>query len=276
MGRKRNQGKARRAAKAKAREEAEDGANNNQASLEQSMAARMRQLQIGEGGEKCDHGYHTAYKRDFDPFSSKEEFLRFMSVFCGSLFEAVECGDRSLPDCLIAARDASMEEFADLWKDSTKLEIVMSYFLYVGTVDLLEGDYMNACKCTTLARYFEQHIAVELKQTQALMNWPKICEIYYGDDDHALVKFLRHRIPCSCLDKMYEEVKHVTKMGICWNPQCSIPGKKVERSKAKYCSRCRCATYCSRQCQEAAWEIHKPVCDDNFAVIAEFEEKRQK
>ena len=116
MGRKRNQGKARRAAKAKAREVAEDGANNNQAanSSKQSLAAQIRQLQIGEGGEKCDHGYHAAYKRDYHPFSYKEEFFRFITAFCRSFHEALGCGEFALAACLTAAKVATMDEFTDL------------------------------------------------------------------------------------------------------------------------------------------------------------------
>jgi len=65
MGRKRNQGKARKAAKAKAREEAEE--SNNQVTNErQLLAEQILQLQIGNGNflptsgsdtTKCYHGF---------------------------------------------------------------------------------------------------------------------------------------------------------------------------------------------------------------------------
>ena len=147
-----------------------------------------------------------------------------------------------------------------------------------GTEDFLQGNYVDARSFATIARYLEQYIAVELKHTQALYlyNWPKIYETYYADE-HTHVKFLRHRIPCSCLDEKYEEVKHITKMGICYSGECSIRDKynRVERSKAKYCSRCRCATYCSRECQIADWSRHKTDCDRNAAMIAKFEAKQK-
>ena len=63
----------------------------------------------------------------------------------------------------------------------------------------------------TLARFFEQYIAVMLKKSQAVVNWAKICETH-GADMHTLVKFFRTRIPCSCLDWTYQEVKLITKM----------------------------------------------------------------
>ena len=164
--------------------------------------------------------------------------------------------------------------FADVWHDSAKMKIAMSVCFCVGTQSMLDGDYLNARECAVFARYFEQYIAVELKQTQAVPNWPKIEDTYHADD-HSLVKFFRHRIPCSCMDKKYQDVKSITKLSTCYNPKCSNLGVKVERSKAKYCSRCRCATYCSRECQEADWGAHAPNCDDFVAMTAEFEAKQQ-
>mmetsp|Transcript_22059 Transcript_22059/g.33208 ORF Transcript_22059/g.33208 Transcript_22059/m.33208 type:complete len:130 (+) Transcript_22059:2-391(+) len=126
----------------------------------------------------------------------------------------------------------------------------------------------------------EQHIAVELKQTQALVNWPKIYEIFLSDDInpsdfHTLVKFYRRRIPCCCLDDKHEEVKYITKMGFCYNPKCKFPNRMPERRNTMYCSRCRCATYCSNGCQKAHWAQHKPDCDAYAAVKAKFDAKQQ-
>ena len=154
------------------------------------------------------------------------------------------------------------------------METVTSYLLRMGTSAILDGDYAAARLFAAYARYFEQYMAVVLKETQALPNWPKLCQAYYGDD-HTLVKFYRHRIPCSCLDEKYEDVKHITKMGCCYNQQCSIPNGEVERCKSKYCSRCRYVTYCSSECQEADWKRHKPACDRHAEVTAEFEAKQQ-
>ncbi|KAJ7176148.1 hypothetical protein C8R43DRAFT_554897 [Mycena crocata] len=36
----------------------------------------------------------------------------------------------------------------------------------------------------------------------------------------------------------------------------------------KECSRCRCACYCSVECQRANWKHHKPACDYNVAQLA--------
>ena len=265
MGRKRNQGKARRAAKAKAREEEE--VDDREEEYNQAMTAgpgQRRQLKAGE--EKCRHGHEFASR----------EVLRFTSAFHVSFEKAIE-SDRNLPlesHFKEAKNAAIMAEFADIWHDVAKMKMAIMSYLRMGTEAILDIKYDCASDFATFVRYFEQYIAVEVKQAQAIIHWPKIDETYRADN-HTLVKFFRNRIPCSCLNEKYEEVKSITKMSICYSPQCSIPGRKVERSKTKYCSRCRCATYCSRECQVADWSRHEPVCDDNAVIIAEFEAKRQ-
>ena len=94
---------------------------------------------------------------------------------------------------------------------------------------------------------------------------------------HTLVKYFRKRIPCSCLDGKYDEVKAITKLGFCFNPECNFEmSGELERSKTMYCSRCRCATYCSRECQKADWARHKSYCDKDAAERAEFDAKTKK
>ena len=266
MGRKRNKGKARRVAKAKAREEAERRGDDYQTanSGRQSLSSLMqRQLQIGE--KKCMHG--------FDP-PSDDNVHSFISALHLSFIKAARSGDRTFQDCLIRAKNVTLNEFAKVWNDLAKMEMAISHLLYSGTKAILAAEDRVARDFATFARFFEQHIAFQLKQTQALYNWIKIEQTYFSDD-HTLVKFFWKRIPCSCLDDKYKEVKHIPKMGTCYNKQCSVPSRFVERRKAKYCSRCRDATYCSRECQVADWRMHKPNCDNNAALIAEFEAKRQ-
>ena len=272
MGRKRNQGKARRAAKAtKAREEAKERGDDQTANSGPSLEARLRQLvrQLQIDEETCAHGAEGDVSTD-------DSVVQFINAFRKSFDEAVRCGDRNVSQCLVTAQDATWDEISDnnVWGDAAKLEFALSYYLFVGTQQCLDGNCDEARVNATFARFFEQRIAVHLEQSQALPNWPKIFETYDGDD-HTIVKFFRRRIPCSCLDKKYEEVKHITKLGFCFSPQCSISDTNVERSKAKYCSRCRCVTYCSLECQEAHWSDHKPDCDNLVAMITKFEAERQ-
>jgi len=262
-----------------AREEADEvkqRSNNNDQTTngrQLSLADRMQQLQVGAASPhdttmRCFHG--------FDPHSVEDICFQYVNTFSDAYErEAAKDGDANLSSCLTAAKNATTDRFADVWNDSAKMEIVISYFLSEGTQYILEGNYDSARGCTVFARYLEQCTAVELKQTQALVNWGKICEANIPLDIHTLVKFFRRRIPCRCLDKKYEQVKGFKKLGHCYNPECSIPLGKVERGKTFYCSRCRCITYCSRECQKADWTTHKRECDECVARIAKFEAKKQ-
>eukprot|EP00984_Skeletonema_dohrnii_P018324 scaffold8534_cov79-Skeletonema_dohrnii-CCMP3373.AAC.1 len=272
MGRKRNQGKARKAAKAraKAREEVEE--SNNQRTngqQQQSLAEQMQQLQIGNSNflltsgsdaTKCRHGFEEMDNMCID----------FVSAFRKAVQKAVKRGESTL-SCLVEAKNATMDEFAGVWNDSAKMEIVMSYYLSHGTESILEGNNGYALECAVHARYMEQWAAVKLHETQAITNWSKVEAM--SADSHTRVKFFRRRIPCRCLDAKYDEVKSITKMGRCFNPQC--PDGRVERNKTMYCSRCRCITYCSRECQKADWTAHKQECDEFVARIAKFEAEKQ-
>ena len=260
MGRKRNQGKARKAAKAKEREEAYE----RRAAIHLYEEAQWQLSRL-----PCKHG--------FGPHSSTDIWFQFATIF-GELFrEALASGVFGPPVwvSVTKAEIATKDEFAEVWKDSTKLEMAMSFYLCIGTQHCLEGNYDNARQAAAIARWLEQYIAVELKRSQPLMNVPKVDEAYRADE-HTLVKFFWHRISCSCLDEKYEEVKSITRMGLCYNLKCIAAGRKVERSKTKYCSRCRCCvTYCSRECQEADWTNHKGKCERGVAIITKFESEQQ-
>eukprot|EP00984_Skeletonema_dohrnii_P011219 scaffold4462_cov119-Skeletonema_dohrnii-CCMP3373.AAC.2 len=220
-----------------------------------------------------------------------EFVIAFREAFYSSAKDKESGGiDGDISDLLVDAGNATLDEFAAVWNDSSKMEMAMSYFLYYGTQNILEGtnnleDILELSRddtrhCAIFARYFEQYIAVKLDQTQAIMHWPKLYEADRGDM-HTLVKFFRTRCPCACLDGKYDEVKAITKLGFCFNPECNSNfdfemSGELERSKTKYCSRCRCATYCSRECQKADWTRHKIYCDEDAEEMADFDAKTKK
>ncbi len=273
VSRKKAAGKARKAAKAKAREAAEERNNNREVNdeLEQSLAAQASRPYLTAPAPiiqpvPCHHGIHLLYEGV--PY-------QFARAFTKSFYEATRAG-RPFGLCLVDAKNATMamDEFADVWNDSAKMKMVIAELLAFGTRGLLEGRYNHARAIATFARYLEQYIAVELEQTQAFICWPKVEETYDADE-HTLVEFLRRRISCSCLDEKYEEVKSISKIGICYNPDCKHPNRMTERSNTMYCSRCRCAVYCSRECQIADLSRHKIDCDQAVMATAEFEAKKE-
>ena len=270
MGRKRNQGKARRAAKAKAKEEAqqEERVNNNNPTAANDGQRQPPAAQLQRKRRRCTHPLHGAAS------GLPDIFLRFLDVFRREFNKYSVRDGVSIAYCLGFALDATKAEFAEVWNDAAKMKIAISVLLCNGTQDVLDGKHDDARDFAIIARFFEQYIAVRLKESQALIAWPKLEETHYADM-HTLVKFFWRRIPCSCLDEKYEEVKSITKMGFCFRPQCLFFDIMTERSNTKYCSRCRNATYCSRKCQEADWLRHKPDCGKCAAMKAEFEAKQQ-
>ena len=235
-----------------------------------------RQLQIQmsndnsqrcEGTAKCHHGLLLSFPSEScedeaypirsvsDNLENCKQFLqRFVQVFdeVGSDF--------------LAAYHVTKEEYADLWDNPDKMKLIISFLITSGTSKVLEGQTNFARKYASLANYFEQYLEVELLNKRLYPNWPKMKELYYADE-HTLVSFLRNRIPCSCLDEKYEEVKSISKTGLCCNPGCHLPDGITKRSAMKCCSRCHLANYCSKECQKAAWSDHKAECDAYVRIV---------
>ena len=263
VSRKKAKGRARKVAKAaKAAEEAEVAALNGR--QEGSLEAQMQRLSIGNLLQ-CRHGMLAS--------SSHDERL------CLKVLEAVDGGSRAyffatgnddFISCFEAGIDAAQEKYA-MCDDVAKVEMLVSYFSAIGTQGVLDGDLglpngdvssgkMFARKSAALACYFDQCISVS-KGTQREVNWIQVIELHNCDDIHSCVKFLRKRIPCSCLDIKYKEVKSLPRFGMCCNAECILPNDgQVERNKMFSCSGCDEMHYCSRQCQNADWSRHKEWC----------------
>jgi hypothetical protein len=252
VSRKKNQGKARKAAKSKAKEAAED------ASLELHMA----KLEISNYLTSCTHGSIPLPKGHFCKQFARQFEKHYHNSTSDRLIESLE-----------QAYEATKEKFADVWGDSSKMELAYSSILAVGAQAILNGFTSDARLDATFANYFEQHMAVKLKKTQASMDNPKLAELNDADP-HTLISYFRHRIPCSCLDAKYKQVKCTPKMGECCNHKCSLRYNKVERSAMMSCGRCRIAHYCSTQCQKAHWKDHKEECEEYVKEKAEFDLRR--
>ena len=181
-------------------------------------------------------------------------------------------GNPNIYDIFEHPYEATKTEYAEVWNDPTKIQWTASHFIEYGTHAVLEDDYFAASRSAMLANFFEQWAAIdyELRENetqtsctwnifQPLCDWGKIVELYEGDE-HTLVSFFRKRITCKCLDDKYKEVKSITKIGLCYNPNCSLPNRQTIRSTMLSCTQCRRASYCSRECQAAHWPLHKQLC----------------
>ena len=157
------------------------------------------------------------------------------------------------------AREATRVKYPEVCADPAKLKMLVSFHLYMATQSVLEGEMIVAKTYAAMAFHLEECLAISFDKTRATLTGAKLLELQSGDD-HTLVQYLRKNIPCQCLDAKYEQVKSITKIGFCCNDQCSLPNRRVERRSMVYCTRCRDANYCSRECQEAAWQLHKKQC----------------
>ena len=137
MGRKRSQGKARKAAKAKAREAAEEEREHNNIDdqtadangRQQSPADQMQQLQLQSGNVSrldttitCRHGFEQTDMR------VRATWSRCVIAFKEAFYDAVEDGGPDVSICLLGAANATTDKFDEVWNDSAKMDIVISFF----------------------------------------------------------------------------------------------------------------------------------------------------
>ena len=227
--RKKAKGKARKAAKeAKAAKEEESRAvvtvNQRQ---EESVEAQLQRLIINAASPKiCTHGCPSLSADEEKIF---EDFINaYIDVFRSQ---------NKVAEGFIAAFHATKDEYSDVYSSIEALQTVISLLLGSGTQMILHGDNSRTQLYAMLAFHFEEWVAVEVRKTKCSPCLIKLLELLSADD-HTLVSFYRKRVPCSCLDKKYKEVKSVKKMGVCCNKTCSLPERKVERSKMFSCARC--------------------------------------
>ncbi len=275
--RKKAAGKARRAAKAKKKEDAQEEGQKQDALESQMQRLTINNLLSGNAVQRCRHGFEL---------DGHEErlCLDFVEVFSDGVIANLRSGDNELRSGLIAGCNATKEKFgASVLDDAAKLKDIISCLVAKGVqnildgnvratleeVDEVKGDGTPARLEASLACYFEQYIAVVIEETQTLVNMSHIAELQWADMN-TLVNYLRKRIPCKCLDKKYKEVKSIIKMGLCTNPECSLPDRKVERKKMLRCTGCSGTHYCSYECQKAHWKRHKEKCKLLAREKAEF------
>ena len=168
---------------------------------------------------------------------------------------------------------ATQEKFSSVWKDVEKLKWIVQFCVSFGTQLIIDGDEDEARIEASFAYFMEENIAAAFFSQHTL----QVCRIEELQvcDLHTLVSFFRKRIPCKCLDEKYEEVKSVTKMGRCSNPDCSLPERKAERNKILYCARCNMVCYCSRACQKADCKLHKPYCIECISENDKFDAEQR-
>lgn len=223
------------------------------------------------GTEQCTHGHL--------PSISGHDFRRhFVNLFRYEFAFLVKADGMKFSEPFLHAEDVTKQKYLKVWEDSSKLELIKLCLLSRATkllLEGLEGSTEDSRFYASVARYLEEYIELYFLKTQTIFNWTKILELLKADE-HTLVKYLRKRIPCSCLDKKYDEVKHIKKVGFCDNrDSCTLPDRKIERRDMLCCTRCRATFYCSRECQVAAWQSHKEDCKRMVKMAEEIKQQRE-
>ena len=198
-------------------------------------------------------------------FLELDRCSEFMNVFDSAWMKHrmqvnLGSGGKSLGRCFQLGIDATRDDFADVLKDVTKLDKVLSWYSGFAAEKLLNNDDCNteAHHLACIAYFLEEYKACLLTDPpKANFNYARLHELLHSDD-HTLVSFVRNRIPCRCLEDKYNQVKPMPKMGRCCNIECALP----DRIKAEMflCTACRMTYYCSKKCQKADWPQHKEAC----------------
>ena len=197
--RKKAKGKARKAAKEAKEEESRAvvnvAANQRQ---ERSLTMQMQRLRIKVSPP-------TACRHDYPLLSDVEVkiFEDFINAFSDTFIS-----QNNVAEGFITAQEVTEERYPSIY--SSKLEVLVSILLSRGTQMVLEQDNSKAQVYAMLAFYFEDYLEVEVRKTRGVPCPMKLLELKNADD-HTLVSFYKKRIPCSCLDKKYKEVKSVNK-----------------------------------------------------------------
>jgi hypothetical protein len=207
--------------------------------------------------DKCDHGLASSDARSCQDFAE---------AFVMGLVRTYK-NESTLQDAFNAAVDATKGEYVDVWQDSVRIEKIISYFLARGTRNILTGNINDARIDAMYACYFEEEVVTRLNNSSAHQlsssshshhshrsyysrsdsggttnssgshHSRRIAELRHADE-HVLINFFRRRIPCSCLDERYRQIR-----------------SKVKRSAMLYCTHCYEPYYCSHECC-LSFDIH--------------------
>ncbi len=284
--------KGRKPAAGKGGMKAEENVSVNEEQKKGTLNSEMQRLRIGEqqGDEEEDALLEEAIKlaaveeqemkvkekencthRDNTPSPSEARFCQdYVKIFTESYYTSTREGNshsdrlKSALHAFGAANNTLMGP-TNVPRTLSNIERINPYSLAEGTKFILDEKSDDARPCAMLALLTKNVDAAGFGDSQ------KVLELLDGDE-HTLVQFFRKQIPCSCLDEKYKEVKSITKTGICFNEKsCPLPDRKAVRSKMLRCTGCligRSVSYCSRECQEAHWSMHKKYCGKTAQEIA--------
>ena len=209
MSRKKAKGKARKAAKAKAEAMEESDAFK--------QLAHLKKL-------PCTHGWnHDDYDDSHDCYKFVETVIE---VFSERKRESIDF------EMFDAACKASNEKYPEILNDPTKMEWIASAFVSIGTEAFRCKDVGSSLFVYSVyfSEWIHQHVAVALHGSVPRIYSARLHELLVADE-RRIIGYLKKRIPCCCLDALYDKVKHLPKMGLCGSVNCSHPRERLNLAR---------------------------------------------
>lgn len=165
-------------------------------------------------------------------------------------------------EAAVESRDG-LDNFIPFWTATAgrrrliDAELAHQYFGYAAFA-FLHGNSSVAHTAALFGRCVEEIASQGLTEGDWFTQESHIAIIHHNrkhSSDDNLARFLAKKIPCSCLDEARKQAKAGPKMRTCCACFAEFPMNDL-----KICLGCNTNDYCSKECQIAHWEVHKPVC----------------
>lgn len=203
----------------------------------------LQQVVLAQDND-CEHGRPSTLPRS-------HVCHRFMDDYVDAIKE--QCRSITVLDAVSVVMTELLKKYPEVHTDDATGKLARAFLLSSGAMllkhklDIELYPAANAGAILLLEQYCD-------KGGDNFMKYRDVTEVC----ERSIMKFFSARIPCSCLDKLYAEVKEAQpKTGFC--DGCY---ERKERSALMICTACKAHQYCSTDCQLTAWPGHKKRCKE--------------
>jgi len=219
--------------------------------------------------------YHGGYKHKIVPGLSANDFIDSIprghpvTAFTETFIETMTC-----ENCHAVRLDSlkmTFEKHQEVWKDDAMRKMTIDRMVSIGT-DSIIGECIDCARTKSEAIImFEKYTSGDTFDS-VLSKASEDIGYILNAEQRDIIRFYKKRIPCSCLDELYSEIKKSQDRGI----GCDHCNQSIKRKDIKQCKRCKCANYCSRECQVSDWPAHKEYCKEMCSIPKNAKKERQK
>jgi len=166
---------------------------------------------------------------------------------------------KTMRDCRVSVHESllmTVKKHQEVWKDDTMKKMVIDEMLSIGTNLIIDKDIEVGRMISEAIILLEKYTSSENIHPSVLSKATEDLLYIQSAEEREIVRFYKKRIPCSCLDDLYSELKKSQVRG----GRCFHCKQTIKRKDLKTCSRCKFAQYCSKECQISAWPSHKESC----------------